>query len=263
MPIIWSALMPHPPILIPDVGGTRAAIAQKSSIACRELAKDFIASQPELLVLISPHAPRPRRGIGYFAGQVLMGDFAKFGAPERAVHLPNASDWLRIFCEQTSVSFPLSPLNNQSLDHGATVPLYFLCQAGWTGPTVVLGLPWDSGAILEHLGDAIAGASQAGSVAVLASGDMSHCLDKAGPYGFHPSGPKFDAWFVQALSTGTFPDFKHFPKSTLDEAKQDVLESSRVAWQTLSPDKQAPALLSYEGPFGVGYSVAKFGGSPL
>ncbi len=34
---------------------------------------------------------------------------------------------------------------------------------------------------------------------LIASGDLSHCLKKEGPYGFHPDGPKFDKALIEAL----------------------------------------------------------------
>jgi len=95
--------------------------------------------------------------------------------------------------------------------------------------------------------------------ALIASGDMSHCLKEEGPYGFHPDGPKFDKELMDSLKK---KDIEKILK--LDEIYPDaaecglrsfcfllgILEASRVNWQ--------PEILSYEGPFGVGYLVANF-----
>jgi len=100
-------------------------------------------------------------------------------------------------------------------------------------------------------------------IAIIASGDMSHCLKEDGPYGFHPDGPKFDAKLIESLKK---KDIETIFK--LDEMYPDagecglrsfcfllgILEahsaSSGQAWE--------PEVLSYEGPFGVGYLVADF-----
>lgn len=96
-------------------------------------------------------------------------------------------------------------------------------------------------------------------LALIASGDMSHCLKKEGPYGFHPDGPKFDQKLIKAL--------KHKNIETilkLDEMYPEagecglrsfcfllgILEASGLNWQ--------PEILSYEGPFGVGYLAVNF-----
>ena len=95
--------------------------------------------------------------------------------------------------------------------------------------------------------------------ALIASGDLSHCLKKEGPYGFHSDGPKFDKALIEYLKK---KDIKNFLK--LDEMFPEagecglrsfcfllgILEASGINYQ--------PEILSYEGPFGVGYLVANF-----
>ncbi len=96
-------------------------------------------------------------------------------------------------------------------------------------------------------------------VGIIASGDLSHCLKEEGPYGFHPDGPKFDKAFIEALKK---KDIETILK--LDEMYPEagecglssfcfllgILKASGLNWQ--------PEILSYEGPFGVGYLVANF-----
>lgn len=94
--------------------------------------------------------------------------------------------------------------------------------------------------------------------AFIASGDMSHCLKKEGPYGFHPDGPKFDETLQRYLIAKDFDGFlkldEEFPGAGECGLRSfsfllGVLEASGESWQ--------PEILSYEGPFGVGYLVAK------
>ena len=94
---------------------------------------------------------------------------------------------------------------------------------------------------------------------MIASGDLSHCLKEEGPYGFHPDGPKFDKALIESLKK---KDIEKILK--LDEMYPDagecglrsfcfllgILEASGLDYQ--------PEILSYEGPFGVGYLVANF-----
>ena len=95
--------------------------------------------------------------------------------------------------------------------------------------------------------------------AIIASGDLSHCLKAEGPYGFHPDGPKFDEKLIESLKK---KDIETILK--LDELYPEagecglrsfcfllgILEASLLNWK--------PEILSYEGPFGVGYLVANF-----
>jgi len=95
--------------------------------------------------------------------------------------------------------------------------------------------------------------------ALIASGDMSHCLKAEGPYGFNPDGPKFDKALIEFLKK---KDIKNFLK--LDEMFPEaaecglrsfsfllgILEKAKIDWHS--------EILSYEGPFGVGYLVMNF-----
>jgi len=258
MPIVWSGLMPHPPIIVATVGRGRCAQAQATIEACKKLAVDFIRAKPDRLILISPHAPRPRNGIGLWAGREISGDLAQFGAPQTKVRLATDATWIENF---RSTYRNTRDLDGEPLDHGTMVPLYFLTEAGWDGPTVVLGLPWDEGTELDRIGQVVKKTcSDAKATAVLASGDMSHCLLPDGPYGFHPSGPEFDRQYVESVRRGAYHEANVIDAQLKHEAKQDVLESSRIAWVAGDYAHHNHHFYSYEGPFGVGYSVSKFFG---
>jgi len=97
-------------------------------------------------------------------------------------------------------------------------------------------------------------------LAWIASGDMSHRLKEDGPYGFHPSGPKFDQKFIELLKKKDIPGILNLSPQLVAEAGEcglrsfclllGALTASQVDWQ--------PEILSYEAPFGVGYLVANF-----
>ena len=93
--------------------------------------------------------------------------------------------------------------------------------------------------------------------ALIASGDLSHCLKEDGPYGFQPDGPKFDKELIESLKKKDIESIlkldKEYPEAGECGLRPlcfilGMLEASGVNWQ--------PEILSYEGPFGVGYLVA-------
>jgi len=95
--------------------------------------------------------------------------------------------------------------------------------------------------------------------AFIASGDLSHCLKEEGPYGFHPDGPKFDKELIKLLKKKDVENIlkldEMFPEAGECGLRSfcfllGILEASGIDWQ--------PEILSYEGPFGVGYLVANF-----
>ena len=93
--------------------------------------------------------------------------------------------------------------------------------------------------------------------ALIASGDLSHCLKEDGPYGFQPDGPKLDKELIESLKKKDIESIlkldKEYPEAGECGLRPlcfilGILEASGVNWQ--------PEILSYEGPFGVGYLVA-------
>jgi len=98
---------------------------------------------------------------------------------------------------------------------------------------------------------------------LIASGDMSHCLKENGPYGFNPEGPEFDRLLIDLIIKkdikkilGLDQEFPHAGECGLRSFcfLFGILEEhSRITGQIWKPE-----ILSYEGPFGVGYLVANF-----
>ena len=79
--VVCAVLMPHAPILVPEVGGERGGAAQASCQAMRQAAARVMSFRPEALVLISPHSPRQAGALGVWAGERLHGSFGQFNAP--------------------------------------------------------------------------------------------------------------------------------------------------------------------------------------
>lgn len=244
MPVVFSALMCHAPIVLPAVGRDRALACARTTRAMIEVARRALASRPERLVLISPHSPRRKSGFGAWKGRH-VGDLAAFRAPQVRIELPDAGD--------VAESLHLAALTDgPPLDHGAVVPLSFLWDAGWRGPTAILSLPWD-GRGGEEVGAGLA--KLPGRTAVIASGDMSHKLTPDAPAGFEPLAADFDRAFVEALRGNDWDAALFAPHR--DVAAEDVVDTTRVAMAAVGSPVNSE-VLSYEGPFGVGYTEAIF-----
>lgn len=241
MPTSFAALMCHAPIVLPAVAGDEATRCRATTRAMREVATRAVASQPDRLVLISPHSPRRHGAWGAWTGRH-RGSLADFRAPHVQVELPDAPE----VKEQVGAA----PIPARPLDHGAMVPLAFLWQAGWRGPTAILALPWE-GEGAEAVGRSLSGLP--GRTAVIASGDMSHRLTPGAPAGYHPQARAFDAAFVSALRAERWAEALAAEPREL--AAEDVVDSTSVAMAAAGAPLNAE-VLSYEGPWGVGYTEA-------
>lgn len=150
-------------------------------------------------------------------------------------------------------------------DWGFNVPLFFLAK-NFKGETKTYLMGSESPQFYFEEGKKIFKSKvkdQESKVAIIASGDLSHYLKEEGPYGFNPDGPKFDRALIEYLKKKDIENFlkldEYFPKAGECGLRSfcfilGILEarsaSSGQAWQ--------PEILSYEGPFGVGYLVANF-----
>lgn len=142
-------------------------------------------------------------------------------------------------------------------DWGFNVPLFFLVKnfKGETTQLLVEGVT--PRAYFEQGKNFAKNLEENKKYALIASGDMSHCLKSDGPYGFHPDGPKFDKAFIEALKKKDIETILKLDE-TYPEAAEcglrsfcfllGILEGAKVQWK--------PKILSYEGPFGVGYLVS-------
>jgi AmmeMemoRadiSam system protein A len=257
--IVFAGLMPHAPILVPGVGGERVAEVAATVQAMAAVSRHAVAAQPNTVVLISPHSPRQPEAFGIWHTRKLRGSLERFGSPENRVDLPLDQAFVERL-EATAARGGLRTwrINSQPLDHGAVVPLCYLIAAGWKGPTVILGLNYTGDGRLDELGEALAATAQElhRRTAVIASGDMSHRLTASAPCGFHPEAHRFDDTFIALLREGAFRDIERIDASLQEVAAEDVAESTIVALAASHYRTDGHAVLSYEGPFGVGYGVA-------
>ena len=253
MSIVGAIIVPHPPIIVPTVGRGREAEVQATIDAYHAAAKQVAAWAPEVLIVTSPHT-------------VMYADYfhmSAFGAPQAVLNVRYDAEVRQELVRQAEAAgIQAGTLGEKdpALDHGTFLPLYFLRDAGVDCPILRIGLSGFSP--LEHyrLGQCIARAVDAldRRTVFVASGDLSHKLKDDGPYGYAPEGPVFDRRVTQAMESGDFLQFLTMDASLCDRAAECGLRSFQIMAGALDGLAVSPALLSYEGTFGVGYGVAVF-----
>jgi AmmeMemoRadiSam system protein A/AmmeMemoRadiSam system protein B len=257
--VVCAVLMPHAPILVPEIGGERGESAAASGRAMLAAATCVVSHQPEAVVLISPHSPRQPRAFGLWSDQPLQGTFADFNAPQVAVSLPLDQPLARaIAAEARSRALATWEIHRCPLDHGALVPLWFLAEVGWHGPTVILSLNYPEADGLVALGEAIAAAASAlpRRLALIASGDLSHRLTPGAPCGYHPQARQFDETFMDLVRAGDYRQLGIIAPKLRECAAEDAVDSTLIAAAAVNWRTNGHEVLNYEVPFGVGYGVA-------
>jgi MEMO1 family protein len=205
--VVYGLISPHPPIILPEVGGKELGKVRRTIEALEQAVADLARSKPEKLIIISPHEGHGFDVPIHFLGQQLPGE---------------------VELEEILVT---EPSYQYYYDYGRRI-------GRETGQT-------------------------RRRVAVVASGDLSHVLKADGPYGYQAEGPVLDKLIVEAVRRGDAQALLGIDPAVLDKGAECGLRSILFLLGALDGLEATPEVLSYEGPFGVGYLVAKFTpGSP-
>lgn len=263
MSILLAAIVPHPPIILPPIGQGQEREIRATISSYREIARRVRALAPDTLVIVSSHATSYADYFHISPGKKARGDLRRFGAEQLQVNAVYDEEFalaLEKNCKRAGVFAGTKGERDKSLDHGTVIPLSFLAERELTSEIVRVGISALSAAEHYRLGKCIKKTADElnRSVAVVASGDLSHKLLETGPYGYHPSGPEFDRQATEAMAAGDFLRLMTLDPTLCEEAAECGLGTFWVLAGTLDRMNVKSELLSYEGPFGVGYSVAAF-----
>lgn len=269
--ITYGMLSPHPPVLIPEIGGTRSRELQATLINMHEVCGELLATEPDCIVFLTPHGNVFRDCITCLSMDKLQGNLADFGQRHIGAGLSNDREMISLISElaqQKGIEFigiteEIADQHNLNarLDHGILVPLYFLQQAGMKElPILAISIGMLDQQDLYTFGGIVREASKrlGKKVAVVASGDMSHALKEEGPYRYHPDGPRYDQAVKQAMTEGDFAAVLQIPAELRENARECGYPSLVILLGAMDGYKAEDMRLSYEGPFGVGYLTAGF-----
>ena len=261
--------LPHPPIVVPEVGGNEAARVAETAQAMALLAREIYDLKPEVVVAITPHGHVFSDAITVTAVDPLEGDLGQFGAPQVKVRYELDQEAVAAILDECSDGTVhcaaldekvLSRLRRSArLDHGLLVPLSFLAKTGWQGRLVPVNMGLLPHEELYHFGMLLRQAltKLERKWVLLASGDMSHCLLPGAPAGYSPQGAVFDELIRQCVREGDIKRIFALDPDLIEEAAECGLRPLIMALGALDGFEIEASELSYQGPFGVGYLVAK------
>jgi AmmeMemoRadiSam system protein A/AmmeMemoRadiSam system protein B len=262
MSILAGFFVPHPPLIVPDVGRGQERIIENTIQAYQEIAHRIQALEPDTIILSSPHAPAYRDHFHLGDEPIISGTLARFGAPTISSTIRADSILVRAIQRQAELEgLPLGPVKRASseLDHGSLVPLYFLGSLAQKVRFVRIspsGLSLSEHYQIGRLVSKVVPSNQ--RVVWLASGDLSHTLKEDGPYGKTEEGPVFDQRFTEMIKQQNLQAMFEWDPLFCDKAAVCGLGSFAMMAGALDGTTWKGELLSYEGPFGVGYAVASF-----
>lgn len=261
--LVYGCVVPHPPIMVPDVGGGREKEVSKSIEAMGYIARELEEHRPDVILIISPHGIYFRDAMGILTASSSQGTLNKWGAQDVNYSFDNDLDVVPLIQEEAqTANIPLQSMAKEQydLDHGVMVPAYFLIDVIRDLPLVPLSFSWLPLKTHFQFGEAIKRALERLNkrVALIASGDLSHRLMPDAPAGYDPIGKVFDEKVTQALASSDAQALLDLDQAMIERAGECGLRSITILMGALKGLPVVPRLLSYEGPFGVGYPVASF-----
>ena len=262
MSILASFIVPHPPLIIPNIGKGSEKQVSKTISAYKEIAKQIATLNPETIIISSPHAPMYSDCFYISNSPTLTGNLANFGAKE--ISFTEEVD-TKLVDEITELAkkhhFPVyKDIPSVPLDHGTIIPLYFIRKELPKSSIIVLGLStlplitnYQMGTIIK---EAINNLNR--KVVYIASGDLSHKLQEYGPYGFTKEGLEYDKRIMEVCRTANFYELLNFKSSFLEKAAECGHRSFTIMAGCFDGQEIESNVLSHEDITGVGYGVCSF-----
>ncbi len=261
MSLVFASIVPHPPLLVPNIGKDEIKKIKKTQQALEKLEEELYIAKPDVILVISPHASLFSDAFTINAHTNFVSDFEQFGDFSTKI------SWLG--AEQTAAKIgrlakdhhlPVQLIGEEKLDHGAATPLFYLTKHL---PNVkILPLGYSALDVKTHLkfGELLKEVIMQSNkrIAVVASGDLSHGLTTDAPAGYSKVGVEFDAKLIELLETRNTVGITNMDEKFVEEAAECGYRSFLILLGILKNMDYTFKNLSYEGPFGVGYLVGNF-----
>ena len=263
MSIIAAFMVPHPPMIVPDVGRGSEKQIEKTIKAYEKVADQIAALKPETIIVSSPHSVMYADYFHISPGSGAVGSFADFGAPQVKFDLNYDEEFVNLMAARAeTVHFPAGTLGEKrpELDHGTMVPLWFILKKYKDFKLVRTGLSgydllkhYEYGVMIKDVVESLGR-----RVVYVASGDLSHKLQDYGPYGFAEEGPVYDKRIMDVCSGGRFGELFDFDESFCQKAAECGHKSFVIMAGALDGQAVEASEYSHEDITGVGYGICSF-----
>lgn len=261
MALVFAAITPHTPILVPTVGREHLSRLKKTTDALKSLEEQLVAAKPDVIVVIAPHGPTSEHHFIIDLNESYACNMKEFGIMDMS--LPCRTDMkltsdIRELSEDRGV--PLMLRSEEALGYGVLIPLMYL--APRLGPfSLIPAHPsmldakshFEFGKVLQ---EAILHTNR--RVAVIGSADLSHRLSESAPGGFSPLALTFDDNVKEAFSNRSASALIAMEPMTVHEAQSCGYQTLVTFMGVMDHVEAVPEILAYESPFGVGNLTARY-----
>jgi AmmeMemoRadiSam system protein A/AmmeMemoRadiSam system protein B len=261
MSIVGTFMVPHPPLIIPEIGRGGEKEIELTNKSYLQVADEISKLTPDTIIISSPHTKYYSDYFHIVGSEKIVGNFGKFGASSISFDEENDLELVEeIEKVADKYNFPAGRTEDIALDHGSMVPLYFIRKKLPKCKIVIVGLSslpladnYKFGMIIK---EAVNNLSR--KVVYVASGDLSHKLQTYGPYGFIEEGPVYDDRIMKTMSSGNFNELLEYDELFLEKAAECGHRSFTIMAGALDGINVKSTYLSHQDVTGVGYGICTF-----
>lgn len=265
MPVVFSAISPHSPLLIPRIGKKNLKYLNKTLYSLRYLEQELYASKPDTLIIVTPHGYIIQDAFNINLSNQYIGQFHDFGDHATTINFQGDSMVIQMIRAGNESTYfkddnPYVLTSISKVDWGVSVPLYYLLQHLKNLPIIpihVSHLPLEAH---YHFGEFLR--KKINKInkrfALIASADLSHSRKKNKNSILSDKEIHFDKKILSNLQNKNINYFLSKDKELLKYPSICGLSSIMILLGIMQGSEYHCQLLSYEYPFGVGYSVINF-----
>ena len=257
MALVFAGLVPHSPLLAPNIGREHRQLLAKTLKAFEELSDVLTKAQPEAMIIVSSHV---EGGLNWWNANVSLNyhaDLSSFGDLLTKDNWEGALKLVIDLEDYLGFHLPLRLYSQPALDYGTSIPLLLLGASAQKLKILPVGYINDQPerqAVFGHkLGEFLR--QWPGRVALLGSGDLAHTLgpDQSGKA--QARGHKFDQELQKALEQKDEAAILHIPQELRDKTGQCAWLAYLTVNAAVAEQPGQWRNLVYEAPFGVGSAM--------
>lgn len=258
--IIYTALTSYPPY----VPGKRPVdLFNATELALRKIEEELYSLNPDTVIIIGKNDEAIYDTYLLGAHDQFITSFELYGDFEVTLKTKGDLYLAQMIKEGLSFHHPLSLSSEQKVSFGISYAIHQLLSR--LKKTAILPLYISTQSLADHyeFGRKMREYCEESEkrIAIIAVGNMSHCLTQESPFKQHPVGKKFDERIIHALERQDTKSITTLDLTTLMKAKECVSPQLSMLLGSMEEQSYETNILSYEHPHGVGYLTVTF--SPL
>lgn len=256
MSLVYSALLPHSPLLVPNIGKENRTLLTTTLAACEQIANALAETKPELVLVVTNQGIKLPDAFVINTASRFISDLRDFGDLVTQWQFTGSLLLPPRLRERLEGKATIRLVSNENLDYASAIALSL---AGVGESTPILPLSVSTGSLKEQYNFGVELQSwllrEDTRLAIIGAVDLSHKLGNHSPAGYAAKAKKLDQKIITAVVNKKTKEFLSFSPEVLTDTAMEDGNVIALVLGLLDGFNYQPKALSYESPFGVGHAV--------